>query len=1346
MTSTEIIRTVTRKLQDKEGYPVWALQTEIYLAQKKLDKHIHEFSEDHARAARNEILALLDDSLILEFSIHDKPLVLWNEIKARFGSSSQLELAQLEDKIRTLRFVNVEQLTSQLNNLYARLSQAGYPRIDSKKFMDVLNCLPAAYAGFREIAITWDEPRRTYRDILSALRDVETIRGPNQKVSTQPILVAEVSKPTCFNCGSSDGHWRSQCPFIVRPKGTPIKSWTPVLRKAEVPAPENTPAPNLFAQTNPNKLDLLWYLDSGASFSTTFDITAFVELQTLKSPVNVQAANGVKTLAHRKGTVKIEAIVKGKPKSVTISNVLYVPEFKFQLLSVRAATDAGHTVTFTKETATIANDRGDVILEAVGDSGALWSITTVPNQLALSAFHRPTKEYSINELHSIMGHIDHSHLHKAVANGLIKGPVLNNKPWAECEACAKAKFTRPSFPQSKTVAIVPGQIIVADVCGKISPASFGGAQYTSQFQDVHTGFIDILPLQQKDSESVLHHFAYFKSWFEKTTGFKIKTLRSDNGREYTSDTFQSFLKTEGIIWQSTAVATPEQNGIAERAHRTIFANARAMLNESGLEPKFWAEAIRHFVYIFNRIPHSRQKTSPFEAVFKQRPTLTYLLPFGSRCCTENPDQQTKLQNPGVIGIFLGCENHSKSYRVFIPESNRVMKSPKIVLLSPTPPNSRNEPLHIESEVDNTTESEVTLNQNFTPEPIPDEQNICSTETEADPPTRPEVPLRDASSRIQEIRRSNRLRGLPAFTEPQMSSEKNKTTFDKDLLTEEATQSEDALTLISPESGSHSILDTPKISEALKGPQRSHWLRAINDEMRKLIEKGVVKPVIPPLKANILPNKIVLKIKRDGSFKARITAGGHRQKKGIDYDETYAPVVQFTTLRILLTVASARNWHARHIDYEAAYLNAPLHHPVYMRQIKGCEIGPPGSVLAVEKALYGLCQSGHEWWKMLSKAIINGLNVQQSEHDPCVFFDTDKQLYLALYVDDTFLFSPDKKTLDEAVSKLALCFEIKDLGTPTDILGCRFENSALDQQAYTQKLIAEALSPLKRAASSPLPKCIPKKNLGNVNETEKTKYQKLVGSLLHLSRFTRPDIAFAVNVASRYASNPSIQHFEIIERIFRYLKGTQESKLCFKALKENPLEIQAFSDSDYAMNPDDRTSTSGLIILLSGCPIHWASKKQRSVCLSAAEAEYVALSEAARDCLGIVNKLKEWKFQMKTPVIFCDSTSAVQIATQPSDLSRTRHLEIRHHFIRQALNEYKFQLERVGTAENLADIFTKGLAGPPTSVACAKLRMNHAKTIEQNASDTNQPITSKKYEENHKTISELETHKLARTEY
>ena len=428
---------------------------------------------------------------------------------------------------------------------------------------------------------------------------------------------------------------------------------------------------------------------------------------------------------------------------------------------------------------------------------------------------------------------------------------------------------------------------------------------------------------------------------------------------------------------------------------------------------------------------------------------------------------------------------------------------------------------------------------------------------------------------------------------------------------------------------------------------------------------------------------------------------------------------WTTLRTLFILGKTLKWSSRKVDYVQAFPQATLdeNEHVYMHLPRGFHVDDAKHrsdyVLKLKKNLYGLKQASYNWSELL-KAGLTKLDFKQSKVDPCLYFKDD--VICAIYVDGTIFWSPDDTKIDQTISELkALDFDLTDEGVVDSFLGIKIDTKedgtiAMSQPALTDTIIEtlglenDSKQHLTPAVSPPLQKYEESEPFD-----EKWSYRSLIGMLTYLARNTRPDIEYAVHQCARFQVNPRKPHAAAIKRIGQYLIGTRDKGLIFKPTGELS-EFECYVDADFAGNyttennedPNSVKSRTGCVIKYAGCPITWFSRLQSEIALSTTEAEYIALSTAAREVLPLRELIIELKTILDIPqadlkircTLFEDNKGAEELAKVPKNRPRTKHIAVKYHHFRTAVQQGYLLVKRVDTLEQLADIFTKPLARQP----------------------------------------------------
>jgi transposase InsO family protein len=490
---------------------------------------------------------------------------------------------------------------------------------------------------------------------------------------------------------------------------------------------------------------------------------------------------------------------------------------------------------------------------------------------------------------------------------------------------------------------------------------------------------------------------------------------------------------------------------------------------------------------------------------------------------------------------------------------------------------------------------------------------------------------------------------------------------------------------------------------IRGEDGEKWRSARDSEIQSLEKKGCWDIVNLPPNTPTVGSKYVCKVKMnpDGSiakFKVRLVAQGFTQVEGINFYDTYSPVAKLSTIRTIIALAAINNMSLHHIDVNTAYINAPLDEDIYMRPPKDFNLGR-NQVLKLSKSIYGLKQAGLNWYLCIS-SYLSTLGFTKCLSDCCAFI-LDKGyetcVIVIVYVDDMIIASRVQTEIQRIKLLIRNKFEIDDLGELKYYLGINIERHAdhitVNQRSYITKLIEKYQLEDSRLVHSPLPTNFifdPHENF-NLSPNERSYVEnfptrELIGALNYVAVCTRPDISFAVGALARFQDFPNISTCNAIKHLLKYLNTTKDLHLIFSGSINS---VVGFCDSDWASDQLTRKSTSGFVFYLGNSPISWQSKLQSTVALSSTEAEYVSASTATQEALWIRSLLREWGLSMKMPTtLWCDNKGAIQLAKSPINHKRTKHVDIRHHHIRDHVEKGDIVVDHLTTENMPADLLTK----------------------------------------------------------
>nr|KAJ0209067.1 hypothetical protein LSAT_V11C400185590 [Lactuca sativa] len=684
----------------------------------------------------------------------------------------------------------------------------------------------------------------------------------------------------------------------------------------------------------------------------------------------------------------------------------------------------------------------------------------------------------------------------------------------------------------------------------------------------HTNVKNIEKMQTKDE--AFDAFKRYKADVENQLERHIKILRSDRGREYFNQEFDTFCEENGIKHERTSPYTPQQNGLAERKNRTLCEIVNYMLNQSGQPNNLWGEALLTACYVHNRITSRVIPTSPYE-------------------------------------LWKGVAVESRDVEFF---EDKVSKD--------------------EGNSSHTTPT--------------------STSREILPPP----PI------VEEPRRSTMGRTEKTFRED----------FYSYLV--EGTQKKVTREVIF----SINLDDDPKtFTEAMTSQDAPLWKEAINDEMDSIMGNGTWELVNLPKGRRPIRSKWRFKKKYhpDGSisaYKARLVAKGYRQREGIDYFDTYAPVARISSIRTLIAISALKGLYIHQMDVKTTFLNGFLKEEIYLERPEGFVIpGQENKVCRLVKSLYGLKQAPKHWHERFDTTV-TAFGFQHNSADRCIYskYISDYIVVICLYVDDMQIIGTHLEGILETKKYMSSNFKMKDLGEVDIILGIKVKRTggqiSLSKSHYIEKIMTKFQHLNIKEFNTPFDSSV-KLKVNSGRALAQLEYASAVGSMMYATHCTRPDIAFAVSKLSQYTVNPETEHWKAVGRVLGYLKRTSTFELTY--LSSNGI-LEGYSDASWIDHTSDSKSTSGWIYTLAGGAISWASKKQTCIAHSTMEAELIALAAAGKEAewiLDLLIDIRLWDILMPSIPMYCDSEatlSKVYNAVYCNDLIFTsKNFVLKHYF-------------------------------------------------------------------------------------
>jgi Reverse transcriptase (RNA-dependent DNA polymerase)/gag-polypeptide of LTR copia-type/Integrase core domain/GAG-pre-integrase domain len=1032
------------------------------------------------------------------------------------------------------------------------------------------------------------------------------------------------------------------------------------------------------SEYNPRLIYYDWLGDTATTSHVSNRRDAFKTFQPL-TDTKVSGVGNVKAEAKGRGIVELRSSYQGRNHTLELKNVLYIPTNRNNLISLGKWDKAGGRYTGGGGSLTLITKDGIPVARGTQIENNLYKMKVAIRKPDIKFTKEANPQcFVINEpaqswetWHKRFGHIGYSSLQQILDKNLVEGFNVNTRtPKPDCVACTEAKQSVEPFDQHTEKETEPGDLTHIDLWGKYDTVSINGNQYYLLMVDDSSRFntTDFLKEKKKAAEKVIEYLAKLISH-----GRKPKAIRIDRGKEFLN--VSSWCQERGIEIQMTAPYSPSQNGVAERMNRTLVEIARAMIR--GLPEFLWEYAVSHASYLRNRVSTKRIKgQTPYERWFKKKPNVSHLREFGAPVWVLLQGQKVprKMETKSRRRTFVGYDDGSKSIKYYNAETRKVLISRNIRFLTLTNDETSPEPMVL----------------------LPDAP--CEGEPEGGtPPT--SVNKGDSLKRKRDQSDEDE--------EQNMRNTRVKPRMDYRYLNNPFPDEEDEINLTSDEQ-IYSIIpgdEYTSLKEARNSPDWPEWEKAIQSELAQLNQMGTWRLVEKPPNAIPIANKWTFVRKRNKAgevvrFKARLVAKGCSQRPGYDYAETFSPVVRMDTIRAILALVPKMGLKICQLDIKGAYLNGILKEKVYMRQPEGYGNGTD-EICELLKSLYGLKQAGREW-NIEFDGKMKKFGYDRTRSDPCVYIKRDGNdiIILTIWVDDILLFATSEKLIQQTISDIQQIWEVTVLGEPTKIVGIEItqteDSIKIAQKIYIKSILErEGLSGINSVAT-PLDLNIklepnPDGNEGNRSNS----FARLLGELQFLANCTRPDIAFTVNRLASYTANPSLQHFAAVKRILRYLAGTQDHGIIYSksAINIDKNVFYGFADAAFA-NHDDLKSTSGYVFLSSGGAITWKSKKQTTIALSSTEAEYVALSEAAREACWLRNLYEELGYSQDFPItIKGDNDGSIAMAKNQQFHSRSKHIAIRWHWVRDLVEQNLVKIETCRDPQQTADVLTKALPRP-----------------------------------------------------
>lgn len=1278
------------KLVDAESYAVWKFDVEIAVSAIGLEKMLRlaerptNVTEDIWIRHDGRVKRIISSTIDKKAKLHIMKCTSAKEMFDKLASVYEKDTEQNKHKLLMEFYsyqydkkLNMIDNIAVLENLAVRLSSLSHNIDDDMIIGKVMSILPQEYRYFSTAWQSTAKIEQTLANFIMRLSDEEAAKKQGHKTEEQASVFKTTQKPRnsyrkddykkhvkrCFKCNSTQ-HLANNCDAGAGTSGSSQNSHSSQrgqnfgrFEKCGYCGKGNHTEERCFHRKGDKKASHVAFyvgsaktatstflVDSGATSHMTNDREFIKNME--KTDISYTVANGQLMAA--------EGIGQLVTKNFTFNGTVYVPDVACNLLSVSSICSKGGEVTFTNDEVTIKKD-GIMALTGQKCSNGTY-VVDLEKDLANS-----NEQVMSVVAHRKLGHLGVENMKKL--QKISSGLKMNFSEVLNCDICKLAGQKSLPFKGHLPKAQKLLEIVSSDVGGPIEVPTFDGERYYITFQDTYSRFNEVHLFKYKSEVADIVKSYILRVENEMNT--KVVTFKCDNGTEYSP--LKEWFKEKGIILDNTPPYCPQINGGSERLNLTLCTKMRALLFDSGLSKEMWGEAIKVACYLTNRSPFAGGNVTPYELWYGKQPDLSNLQLFGCNCFAKIMTHRRKLDERSTKMTFVGYARNG--YRLWNGE--------KIVIAKHVIFDENLKVKPVEKSISLNLDYESCENSNVENSDLIEEEEVGNEQESADDTLENvsnDTLVNDTDDSINDVTSEIDSDDLEDTQNETVASSRSPYEL-RDRNAKKSTKDSEAQSMLT-------------FQEVMTSSDKEKWAKAIADEKNSLLENHTWT-YVPESEVNgrVLDTKWVFKVKDSGVYKGRLVVKGYQQKE-VDNDENYSPVVNISTLRVLLAEAAAKNFNVQTFDIKTAFLCGELENvsgnDVYIRIPEGFE-KKPGMVCKLKKGLYGL-KIAPLCFNLTFKKMLKNINFTPLKTDSCIF--TNGKVWFSLYVDDGLCIGMERD-VDEAMSQLKSLFKMSVNKDPKSYIGMDLlindEGIKLSQESYIQKTLnAYGMSDCK-SVNTPI-------IVSESSEESESKisfpYRAAVGSLLYLSSKTRPDISFAVGFCARSVSDPKPNDCGNVKRILRYLKGSSSKGLWFKR-GGNMHNLLMYSDADYA-NASDRKSTSGYVCYLNNAPIVWCSRKQSIVSLSSTESEFISAAESVKEVIFLRSFMSELLGYVPSVKLFVDNTSAIALMKKGIFNKRSKHIDVKYHYVHDLIESKVIDVTHISTDEQTADIFTKPL--------------------------------------------------------
>jgi hypothetical protein len=1077
---------------------------------------------------------------------------VWLTLERMFASESQARIVQIRYQLTSLKkgALTITDYYQKARILAQTLATIDKPLKDSELVLYVLNGLPMEFDSLVTSVTTRTDPismNDLYGHLLTYEQRIATHHSsPDLSLSSVNVAQRNSAPPT-FSTGRGRGYSpnyrgrgrgrgrgppssgtfnqynrdsRPLCQICSKPGHTALRCYQRYDHsyQSDITGPTSN-----FTSQHAAASDPAWYHDTGSTHHVTNDFSNLnVRAEEYTGSDQIRVSNGQGLKIHHTG---LASLPTAKHK-FSLHSLLHVPKIQKNLISIHKFThDNNVFVEFHPNFFRVKDLRTrKLLLQGPSKHGLYPWPTTAPINSAPQTFLG--ERTSLNQWHYRLGHPAFRVVRAVLSSSNL--PVSSHKAPPVCSACQQGKLQKFHFPLNNYVSANPLDLLFLDVWGPAPLLSSNNKRYFLCIVDDFSHYSWVFPITCKSD--VYNTFTIFRLLVENFFQSKIKSVQTDGGGEFIP--VQTYLSSNGISYRQTCPHTHHQNGSVERKIRHIVDTGLALLSHSSVPLRFWDSSFDTACYLINRLPSSVNKLkSPFELLFHKTPDYKFLKIFGCECWPYlRPYNSNKFSFRSKSCVFLGYSKPHSGYKCLDVISGRIYIARHVVFHEQSFPFNMSTP-----KVDNSTPTvaglpshlniHTPLNQLNTTDVNSLDHDTSSHDTQSTPASIPEViatvvpPIAElvpetatvvptTAEVVSEIAPSINL--MVPVAAPPTARTHSMTTRSKNQVHKPKSVPDGFTRYPLPRANTVSLVSAEEeptyFTQAVKS---KIWRDAMATEFNALIQNGTWTLVSPTPSMNIVGSKWVFRIKRkaDGfveRYKARLVAKSFHQQPGVDFSETYSPVIKPITIRTVLSMAVTAGWCIKQIDISNAFLHGYLQETVYMSQPSGF-LHPnfPDAVCHLKRAIYGLKQAPRAWYSRLSSRLQElGFLGCKSDSSLFIFTTTSVKIFALVYVDDIILTGSSAVAVNSLIKALSIDFPIKDLGSLNFFLGVEVNHVAagmiLTQQRYITDILSRTKMSLVKPITSPMSAAAPLSKFSGSKFNDPTLYRKIVGSLQYLS--------------------------------------------------------------------------------------------------------------------------------------------------------------------------------------------------------------------------------------------------------